>query len=329
MNDWIDPRDDLRSSEELVEAALRLDPNEETDNALNEYSLTVEPFFYRGTQDSLHLAQRLCGSSHPRERELGADILNHLLQAACPPDILNHLKGAIRKEGILEDAEGFLAEISRTLFSMLETEREASVLVSTAAALGHLACAEYYRPSIIPSLVSMSTHPHENVRYAVTGALWGIDDERAISTLLKLMTDSDADVRDWATFGIGTSSDADSPEIREALVSRLADEEPIVWGEALVGLAKRGDPRVVDALLAIPFPVNQDTLTEEALITAGLTTADRRLLPLLERQKTVSRKFSEELPSPLREWTEDIPPDLLNALEACRSGIPAFREEDD
>jgi len=63
------------------------------------------------------------------------------------------------------------------------------------------------------------------------------------------MTDVDDSVRDWATFGIGSLCDIDTPELRDALAARLADADEEVRGEAVVGLATRGDNRAIRAIV--------------------------------------------------------------------------------
>src|SRR5687768_18575105 len=63
------------------------------------------------------------------------------------------------------------------------------------------------------------------------------------------MSDADEDVRNWATFGLGSMIDDDSPQIREALLARISDAHDETRGEALVGLALRQDPRVLEPLL--------------------------------------------------------------------------------
>jgi len=63
------------------------------------------------------------------------------------------------------------------------------------------------------------------------------------------MEDTDADVRDWATFGLGVLGDHDSQETRDALFHRLNDEDVATREEALVGLAKRHDTRILPQLI--------------------------------------------------------------------------------
>jgi HEAT repeat protein len=65
-----------------------------------------------------------------------------------------------------------------------------------------------------------------------------------------LMEDADEDVRDWATFGLGVLGDSDSTDIRDALLRRLGDPNEDVREEAIAGLGKRQDQRVLPSLLA-------------------------------------------------------------------------------
>lgn len=85
-------------------------------------------------------------------------------------------------------------------------------------------------------------------------------------------------IRDWATFGVGSILDIDSAEIRDALARRLSDTGADTSGEAMVGLARRNDPRcfeVIDRALAAEDVGN---LVVEAAAELG----DPRLLPALK-----------------------------------------------
>jgi len=79
-----------------------------------------------------------------------------------------------------------------------------------------------------------------------------------VPTLIALIEDEDADVRNWATFALGSyagSTDGvwscnDSPEIRAALRRRTEDTCEDARREAIWGLAKRKDPLGLKLLLA-------------------------------------------------------------------------------
>ena len=116
-------------------------------------------------------------------------------------------------------------------------------------------------------------------------------DARAIAALIELSSDPDYDVRNWATFGLGSQIDTDTPAIREALWARLEEPEDEVRGEAWVGLARRGDVRVAAALLRELELHEVDVLREwylmfaaaEAVVTDAQKTGRREWLPVLKK----------------------------------------------
>ena len=87
------------------------------------------------------------------------------------------------------------------------------------------------------------------VRYAVTRSLGGCPEESAIRALIELSRDQDFEVRNWATFGLGSLTEADSKEIRQALADRLSESNEEIRGEALVGLVERHDQRAIVPLI--------------------------------------------------------------------------------
>ena len=96
-------------------------------------------------------------------------------------------------------------------------------------------------------------------------SLGGVDDPQALAALCVLSADADDEVRNWATFGLGTQTEADTPSIRDALAARLGDVDETVRGEAMVGLAKRNDPRVHLAVrMALEEPEPLDLVLEAA-----------------------------------------------------------------
>jgi HEAT repeat protein len=86
-----------------------------------------------------------------------------------------------------------------------------------------------------------------------------------VDTLLELMRDTDEDVRDWATFGLGVLGNLNSEEIRDAFWQTIHDSNRDVREEALVALSKRKDRRVLPVLIAeLSQPEITDRVTEAA-----------------------------------------------------------------
>ncbi|MEH2159088.1 HEAT repeat domain-containing protein [Nostoc sp.] len=238
---------DPRSTQELIELPLK----EENDDV-------VGILHFRGNQEVFAVASKLCNSQNPRERQLGADILGQL---GIPHRTFPHESLAI-------------------LLRLLECEQNTDVLNSIGIALGHLHDARAIAP-----LIQLKCHPSPSVRYGVVFGLLGYEDELAISTLIELSSDQDEDVRNWATFGLGSQIETDTTAIREALYQRFlnenTDENYEIYGEALVGLAKRKDSRILTRL------------TEELLsdyvgvlaVEAAEEFADSRLYPALMQLK--------------------------------------------
>jgi HEAT repeat protein len=98
-------------------------------------------------------------------------------------------------------------------------------------------------------LVELRAHLDQDVRLSVATGLGGHDAPEAIGALIELTRDSDDEVRDWATFSLGTQCDADGENIRTALLDRVSDSFLDVREEAIAGLCKRKDPRGASAIL--------------------------------------------------------------------------------
>ncbi len=141
-------------------------------------------------------------------------------------------------------------------------------------------------PATLAPLLAFASDEDSDVRWWVTLALPSLvgeedgPDHPAVAALLVLARDEDDAIRDWATFGLGQQLEVDSPAVREALFANLddSDEDSDAAGEAALGLALRGDPRVFDVLVRKLLASHVGNLYVEA---AGRL-ADSRLLPLLE-----------------------------------------------
>lgn len=261
---------DTHTTEELLHVALTEADEEVVRGAIMKLHL-------RGGRDVFEYACKLCASPVTRERCMGADILGQL---GTP----NYM---------------FPEETLVVLLDMLEREQEPEVLNSIAVALGHRG-----DPRAIEPLVRLKNHPDEGVRFGVVFGLMGHEDEQAIQTLIELSTDTDGDVRDWATFGLGSQIEADTPAIREALAARLTDEEGDTSGEAMVGLARRHDRRMVEPLLT----ALEDGWFGSLLMQAAAEIGDPRLYPVLVRLR-------EEWEGDKDDWRYK---ELEGAIEKCR-----------
>lgn len=263
------PKDDPRSVEELISVVLTEGDEDVVWDA-------VTALHWKGTADVFEAALQLCRSGCSVERKAGADVLGQL----GVPD------------------RTFPDKCSRVLLDMLKTEREAIVLHAALVALSHLAHGDFTR-----SVLRFCDHADCDVRHAAVLALTASgDDPKAVDALVRMTRDSDAHVRDWAVFGLGTILDVDTNAVCDALAERLADPDDDTRGEALVGLASRKDQRVVPALLT--------ELRSREVGTLAIEAAELIAAPEL-RPHLIS----------LREWW-DVDCDLLErAICACDTRV--------
>lgn len=229
----------------------------------------------RGTIREFEAAAALCRSPDPGRREIGADILGQLGWSA----------------------HAFQAESVAILIGLL-TDDEDDVIASAAFSLGHR-----NDPAAIPELCRLIHHPNERVRLGVTAGLSRHEDSRAIQTLIGLSNDDSDDVRNWATFRLGSQIDMDSPEIRDALSARLSEENQEIRGEALVGLARRGDQTVVNYIMK---ELTSDEINV-LVLEAAEALANPALYPLLLKWKSVEDGNEDQY----------FEKQLERALEAC------------
>lgn len=118
-----------------------------------------------------------------------------------------------------------------------------------------------------------------------------MENENAIKTLIELSNDGDSDIRNWATFGIGTQLDNDSEEIRIALWNRVSDKDQITRLEAISGLTKRKDKKIKDVLKTELEKVDENgSLILESIEVLN----DKDFIPLLEK-KIIENKKSKRV----------------------------------
>ncbi len=201
---------------------------------------------------------------------------------------------------LMRDAgQAFPLEAIEIVLESFERENEGDVLEMLAYAAMHLRInsrAKYLKPLV--------EHPSAAVRRAVASSLGGEDDRQSISALIKLTRDSCQDVRNWATFSLGTLCHRNTAPIREALFSRLEDDHEETKFEAIFGLAVRKDPRIL--------PVVKEALQGERVcgfaMEAAEELADPALYPLLQNLKLKWREMHSD---------HYLMKTLDSALEAC------------
>ncbi|GGD36439.1 HEAT repeat domain-containing protein [Flavobacterium orientale] len=137
-------------------------------------------------------------------------------------------------------------EILKTYFNLLKTEKDKNVISSILYAIGHNN--DNLTEKQIDIVCSFKNHKSVNVRHGLVSAILTIDKTKPIITLIQLTKDKDSDIRDWATFGIGTQIETDNPIIRETLWKRINDSDENTRFEAIIGLAKRKDEKIKDVL---------------------------------------------------------------------------------
>lgn len=190
---------------------------------------------------------------------------------------------------------------------ILRDETDSDVIWAVAHALGYQT-GERAASLLIP----LVAHDDSDVRFKVAMGLPATFDEdnpddAIVTALIELSRDDDEDVRDWATFGLGTAlASVDSSELREALWARTKDDHADTRNEALAGLAYRYDAEVVPLLVT---ELEADDPDPNAVHAASIL-GDPRALPALRRLDARDGAESDA--------------DLLRAIERCE---PALAQE--
>jgi hypothetical protein len=214
-------------------AALQLDSDHDDDG----YWAVVVEIQRRATTWLFDEAVRLVGEHDAHLRRVACDVLGQIGYAQDRP----------RR-----------AETLPVLLHVCATDEHAGVVASAIFALGHLAGYSGNLRSL-DAIVAHAGHHHSAVRHAVASALPSVAStlasvtgharlcasDTAVATLVQLTTDPDSDVRDWATFGLGSQLNADDTAIRQCLRARLNDSDDDTRHEAISGLARRHDPTVI------------------------------------------------------------------------------------
>jgi HEAT repeat protein len=269
---------DHLTSPALVTRALKLVGDELNND--EEYWRIVGTLHGRGGSEEFAVARDLVSSPAPIERALGCDILGQLGWGKPT----------------------FVDECVTLLIERL-ADSDLKVIASAAGALGHRRNARAIDP-VLP----LVDHPNSDIRFNVVLALSTHEERRATDALIHLSGDEDRDVRDWATFGLGTMCTADYPELREALRNRLAEDDAEIRAEAMAGLALRKDAAVIAAIKAA---LEQQPVIAGVLDAAATTASPVLLAPLIALAARVP-------PTDTGYWARC----LRDAIDACRDRKP-------
>jgi hypothetical protein len=224
MGDDITGGDELRIRQDPDDFLVLQRAAQLTDE--DEYWDVVNELQRKGGQSILEQAGRLTNSDDASLRRLGCDILGQIGYS---------------------DGFPFRATTLPILIDCLTCELDSTVVASAIRALGH-----HGLPDPLDLVVPHAQSPDASVRVAVAHALpticgigWLTSTHPGVVALMKLTTDEDSTVRDWATFGLGTQLGVDGPIIRDCLLARLEDTDADTRAEAMVALARRHDPRII------------------------------------------------------------------------------------
>lgn len=218
-------------------------------------------------------AAKYCASSLPNEREAGVLVM-------------------MRGPGT--EFRDNAADIVKQLASR---ETDDSVMCALAYALCHLDVtdrAEFLRRA--------ANSPSAETRFAAAYSLGPLSDDGLIETKIALSKDDDAEVRSWATFSLHLSLEENQrarQDIRNAFFERLNDPDEEVRIEAFTGLARCGDERVLDTLIA---QLKEDSVLFAAIKAAtelGHSSLYPHLMALKER------------------WSGSEPEILDEAIQSC------------
>lgn len=183
-------------------------------------------------------------------------------------------------------------EILKIYFSLLKTEKDKNVISSILYGIGHNN--DKLTENQIDIVCSFKNHKSVNVRHGLVSAILAIDKTKPINTLIQLTKDKDSDIRDWATFGIGTQIETDNLIIRETLWERINDSDENTRFEAIFGLAKRKDQKIKDILKNELLKIDEfGSLILEAIEELN----DKEFIALIEEQikkNKVLKKVNED-----------------------------------
>ncbi len=127
---------------------------------------------------------------------------------------------------------------------------------------------------------------YSEIRIQVINCFLGLENITALDTLIYLTKDKKCQIRDWATFGIGTQIEISSESILKALWARTEDKDYVTRSEAIYGLALRN---IVEVELKILEELENDNFDKLILKSINRLRVFK-FLPKLKKRKAEERK---------------------------------------
>ncbi|MFI2611590.1 HEAT repeat domain-containing protein [Kitasatospora sp. NPDC018619] len=289
-------------TERMVTAARAVEASEADEDVHAYWDLVWEAVRGEGGPTALRCGLGLLASADAVERKVGCDLVGRTAEAH----------------------ESVRGEVATALVALAGAETAAAVLSSLVTALGRTQEAQ-----AVPVLVRLVEHGDPEVRLHVAMAIGpvnsGLPDGPDVRALVRLTRDEDCEVRDWATFSLGVCLDHDTTAIRDALWTRTADDYDDARGEAVHGLARRHDPRVVPLVARM---LESDDGARSFAVDAAEVLGAPELLPALRACEDSEDTFGLDravaaCDPVLRARMEDDAWAVVVELERLRPGIGA------
>ncbi|HAD80661.1 DUF5724 domain-containing protein [Empedobacter falsenii] len=197
-----------------------------------------------------------------------------------------------------KDKRPFRKETLKIYFELLNSETNVNVLFSILSGISFNE--KELNKKQINKICSFQNSNSDLIKQGIVNALGFIEDEKAIDVLIKFSKDKANRIRSWATFYIG-HVDFDNEYIREALWSRVNDKHQETRMEAITGLAKRKDDRIIEV-------IKQEIIKDDfgsLLFEAILETENKDFIPILQQELNDSKNI------------ETINSDWIKGFEEC------------
>lgn len=189
--------------------------------------------------------------------------------------------------------------VARAMIGLLNRETDLNVQWSALVALGPTGSEE-----AIPVLVEWLESEDADLRCQAVQALNLVmeatgETPEGVKAIIKATSDSDREVKFWATTSLAEGVLGDTDEIRDALGVRLFDNDDEIRNEAIFGLSSRKDPRMATTLeqaLRGPRPAPR-------IFDSVVALGDPVLLPALEQvtPETVTQQRLDDIKAGLQD----------------------------